>query len=80
MAPFHVSSHPILQLKLKELLPFGKHGFPRGKKLAKTDMDFEASAKEKTYIMSAHISLSKTSHMAMPGIGRAENAQSIRRH
>lgn len=48
----------------------------QGKGLAETYDGFEASAREKTYVMSARTPLAKINYMAKPDINRAKNTPS----
>ena len=50
-----------------------KPGFPKAKDWQKHTMSFEASARDKTYVMSARILLPKISHMATPDISRTRD-------
>ena len=76
MAPYHMSSQLILRLSLKELFFLGKPGFPKAKDWQKHMMPFEASARDKTYVMSARILLAKINHVTKPGVSRARDTPS----
>lgn len=47
--------------------------FPKAKDRPKHTMAFEASARNKPYVIAAHILLAKINHMANPDINRAKD-------